>query len=626
LGFIPISLKQLINSLEAGAQLPRRAFVVTFDDVYENVFLNAFPILKDLKIPATLFVATKFLDGEEPFPFDDTCSAAPDEYPHVCWRPIRVSQCREMIMSDLIEIGCHTNTHSPSYKNADEFHADVLASLEILKREFDIDQPSFAFPYGRYNDKMVEVIRTLGCSCALTGEPVTVSYNGDLLRIGRFNVDEHETAHTLSLKINGWFEWFRTHANSQTLKLNFMALIGQAFLAATAIVTNFLVGSSSKIELGIFYLTYNILNIAQIVQKNCIGIPYSIFMHQTQPDDAPLLAGSTLAHQAAFSLAAVSLVGTAAAGAMLTQRGELFVPILTAAAIIPFFSLRFYFRQYHIAHLHLREAVAIDIAVASAQLTILFLLFSTSQINAASASLSVAVSSLIGALVSWSLVGKNFSFKCDRAMSDWFRAWNFAKWSLTSELVGSISLLLIPWTLALKMGLDQAGIFAAASTVVGIGQLAINASASIMLPQAAHAFSVGGWTKLLPLLRVQFVSLATVIILFGIAAAAVGEQLIFNLLNWNDEIITELIVLLAVSQLFGGLGLIAVIGLYAINKPRLNLPADILLMLSMVLSAPSLIDEWGVLGAAASMAIASVVGAVVRFKTLARQNRLSQAN
>lgn len=39
---------------------------ITFDDGYKNNFSNAFPILKELGIPATVFVTTGFLDGEEP--------------------------------------------------------------------------------------------------------------------------------------------------------------------------------------------------------------------------------------------------------------------------------------------------------------------------------------------------------------------------------------------------------------------------------------------------------------------------------------------------------------------------------------------------------------------------------
>jgi peptidoglycan/xylan/chitin deacetylase (PgdA/CDA1 family) len=62
------SLKRWNNvvSLRDGARrlrdqtLPSRAVAVTFDDGYQDNFRNAMPILRDLQIPATIFVATGF--------------------------------------------------------------------------------------------------------------------------------------------------------------------------------------------------------------------------------------------------------------------------------------------------------------------------------------------------------------------------------------------------------------------------------------------------------------------------------------------------------------------------------------------------------------------------------------
>lgn len=64
-------LDRLLTAVRKGTELHDRIAVVTFDDGYESVYLNAFPVLKELKIPATVFVATSYLDGKEPFFFDD---------------------------------------------------------------------------------------------------------------------------------------------------------------------------------------------------------------------------------------------------------------------------------------------------------------------------------------------------------------------------------------------------------------------------------------------------------------------------------------------------------------------------------------------------------------------------
>ena len=44
-------------------RLPRRALCITFDDGYGDNCTNALPILRRLNLPATVFIATGFLDG-----------------------------------------------------------------------------------------------------------------------------------------------------------------------------------------------------------------------------------------------------------------------------------------------------------------------------------------------------------------------------------------------------------------------------------------------------------------------------------------------------------------------------------------------------------------------------------
>ncbi len=60
--FQPMLLTDAVDQLYTG-KLPRRAVCVTFDDGYADNFEVALPILRKHGIPATLFVATGYLDG-----------------------------------------------------------------------------------------------------------------------------------------------------------------------------------------------------------------------------------------------------------------------------------------------------------------------------------------------------------------------------------------------------------------------------------------------------------------------------------------------------------------------------------------------------------------------------------
>lgn len=59
----PISLSRAVGLL-GQSKLPANSICVTFDDGYLNNLMVAAPVLKQLAIPATIFVSTRFSDGE----------------------------------------------------------------------------------------------------------------------------------------------------------------------------------------------------------------------------------------------------------------------------------------------------------------------------------------------------------------------------------------------------------------------------------------------------------------------------------------------------------------------------------------------------------------------------------
>jgi hypothetical protein len=60
----------VLECVEAGRRLPRRAVLVTFDDGYDDNYRIAFPILRELGMSAMFFVSTDHIDSGLPYAYD----------------------------------------------------------------------------------------------------------------------------------------------------------------------------------------------------------------------------------------------------------------------------------------------------------------------------------------------------------------------------------------------------------------------------------------------------------------------------------------------------------------------------------------------------------------------------
>jgi peptidoglycan/xylan/chitin deacetylase (PgdA/CDA1 family)/CelD/BcsL family acetyltransferase involved in cellulose biosynthesis len=68
-----LSMPRLLEYLDSGAKEP--ALAITFDDGYQDNYLKAFPILKGLGLPLTIFLSTGSLDSREPLWFEELALA-----------------------------------------------------------------------------------------------------------------------------------------------------------------------------------------------------------------------------------------------------------------------------------------------------------------------------------------------------------------------------------------------------------------------------------------------------------------------------------------------------------------------------------------------------------------------
>ncbi len=209
-GFEPWSLRDVLACHEADRPVPSRTFVVTFDDGFENVYQSAFPVLCELGVPATVFLATDYLDRNAPFPFDDWALAGSAHVPVESWHPLTTSQCKVMQATGLIELAAHTHTHVDFRGQPEALQSDLKKSIDVLEGHFGVEQPSFAFPYGSTRlgyagGTLSEAARAAGVRCALSTDECLVAPGDDPFYWARFNAESGDTASTLAAKLNGWY-------------------------------------------------------------------------------------------------------------------------------------------------------------------------------------------------------------------------------------------------------------------------------------------------------------------------------------------------------------------------------------------------------------------------------------
>ncbi|MEP7154374.1 MAG: polysaccharide deacetylase family protein [Betaproteobacteria bacterium] len=72
--FVPVSCADVMAALDGTQALPKRAVVVTFDDGHLDNYTQAFPVLKALGIPATIFLSTAYVGEPGTFWFDQVAN------------------------------------------------------------------------------------------------------------------------------------------------------------------------------------------------------------------------------------------------------------------------------------------------------------------------------------------------------------------------------------------------------------------------------------------------------------------------------------------------------------------------------------------------------------------------
>jgi peptidoglycan/xylan/chitin deacetylase (PgdA/CDA1 family) len=117
---------------------------ITFDDGYRDVYRRAWPVLRDLQLPVTLFLATAFLEGERQAPIRAGAAGPGHEV-----EPLRWDEVGEMTGTGLVEVGSHGHTHREFDRlSPAEVEEECERSNSVLRERAGVKAEAFAYPRG----------------------------------------------------------------------------------------------------------------------------------------------------------------------------------------------------------------------------------------------------------------------------------------------------------------------------------------------------------------------------------------------------------------------------------------------------------------------------------------------
>ncbi len=398
------------------------------------------------------------------------------------------------------------------------------------------------------------------------------------------------------------------------------SLVDQAVVSGASFATSVIIGRlCSKEELGVFYLALTVVYLARGIQEHAVSAPYVIYCHSRRDEGLALYSGSSLMHHLGLvSVALVVLLGLLGAISLGIGPAGLAPAIWVLLGALPFLLLREFVRRLVIAHLQMTAAIAIDAGVAVLQLSSLLALAYFHRLTVTTAYGTMGAACAV-ACCGWFLLKRRpMRFAWSRVVNDWRHNWGFARWAVASHLVGCLSPYLMPWIMTAARGKAAAGVLAACISLVGVASMFMTGMATYLIPKAALAFAHGGVRELRRVLRTVAAVFAGVLGSFALFVFASGDFLLVLVYGGKYAGYGATIGVLAVSVTVLSMGMTAGVGLWAIDRPKANLAADVCTLAVTLTVIVCLVQPLGVLGAALADLSGNVAGATVRYATLRR--------
>ncbi len=188
------------SQLFSDEPLPERCVCLTFDDGFEDNLANADPILEKFGACATLYLVLERDGGwsskKKAHHGDDELQSEPK---------LTDEQVRNMLNSGRWELGGHTLTHA-NLSTLDDSATiqEVAHAKNQLEAQFQIRSTTFAYPFGIYEPKHLQIVADAGYRGAVTTESGIAPHpSPNPYQVPRIKVSGTEGMLGFSMRIRG---------------------------------------------------------------------------------------------------------------------------------------------------------------------------------------------------------------------------------------------------------------------------------------------------------------------------------------------------------------------------------------------------------------------------------------
>jgi len=167
-----IRLDKVIKGLQGEINLKDRSVSITIDDAYLSVYTKAWPILKKLNLPFTLFISTDVIDNN----FSN----------YMNW-----NQIRELVDNGVL-VGSQTKSHPHLHRlSSKQILNEIEYSNNRFIKELGFKPKLFAYPYGEYDNKTIEIVKGSGFEAAFGQHSGVAHISSGIFELPRFAMNEN---------------------------------------------------------------------------------------------------------------------------------------------------------------------------------------------------------------------------------------------------------------------------------------------------------------------------------------------------------------------------------------------------------------------------------------------------